>query len=324
MAYYLGMDAGGTKTNVIITDDRGVVVGKGKSKQGNHQTGQERAFQSYRESVDEALRSAGLQKSDITYAVFGLAGADREADFEILRPAIQQLGFANWYICVDAAIGMRAGTRHPYGICLICGTGTNCVGINKQGEVLQVGGMGYMYGDFGGGADLKVQVFRSVTRAWQGRGPSTMLTELTLDALGFESVDQMYNTYLDTYREPPNDLARVLFTAVKAGDEVAKNILQYQGRELGLAARACATRLNMLEDSFDIVLAGSIVTRGEDDTIHNQIAAIVGEVAPKHRIVKLEMEPVVGAIYMAMDRAGVNISEEVYEQLSTFQMDGFN
>jgi N-acetylglucosamine kinase-like BadF-type ATPase len=319
--YYLGMDAGGTKTNVIITDHNGTVVGKGKSLQGNHQTGRERAFLSYRESVAEALNSAGLQPSDIDYAVFGLAGADREADFAILRPAIKELGFANWFICVDAAIAMRAGASQSYGICLICGTGTNCVGINKQGEVLQVGGMGYMYGDFGGGGDLKIQVFRAVVRAWQGRGPATMLTELTLDALGYTSTEEMYHAFLDTYREPPNDLARLLFTAVKAGDEAARNILLYQGEELGLAARAAATQLNMLDDPFEIVLAGSIVTRGEDDTIRNRIAEVVGESAPKHRIVKLEMEPVVGAIYMAMDRAGVGVNEQVYENLSTFQMD---
>lgn len=321
LSYYLGMDAGGTKTNVIITDDDGTIVGRGKSLQGNHQTGKERAFLSFEESVTEALSSAGLQKQDITYAVFGLAGADREADFAILRPAIKELGFANWFICVDAAIGMRAGTLQSYGICLICGTGTNCVGISKEGEVLQVGGFGYDYGDFGGGGDLKVEVFRSVIRAWEGRGPQTLLTQLTLESLGYDSVETMFHNYLDTYRPIPNDLARLLFPAVQAGDQVAKSILLKQGEELGIAARTVATRLNLLEDPFEIVLAGSIVTRGDDDTISDRIASVVGEVAPLHRIVKLRMEPVVGAIYMAMDRAGTVVTDQVYEKLSTFQME---
>lgn len=320
MAFYLGMDAGGTKTNVIITDENGHIVGRGRSLMGNHQAGRERAFQSYRESVSEALESAKLKKKDITYAVFGLAGADREADYRILRPAIKELGFPQWFICVDALIAMRAGTSQPYGISVICGTGTNCVGINRQGDVLQVGGFGYTYGDFGGAVDLKIDIFRSVIRAWEGRGPQTILSELMLEMLGYTSIEKMYNDFLDDYRPIPNDIARLLFPAVKAGDEVAKSILTKQGEELGLVARAAATRLNMLDDPFELVLAGSIVTRGEDDTISNKIAEIVGSVAPKHRIVKLQMEPVVGSIYMAMERSGQKISPEVYEKLSTFQM----
>jgi len=320
MAYYLGMDAGGTKTNVIVTDESGTIVGKGKGGPGNHQTGREAAFHSFRTGINAALADAGLTRDDIAYAVFGLAGADRETDFRILRPAVKSLGFARDYICVDAAIAMRAGTSRPYGISLICGTGVNCVGMNKQGDVLQVGGFGYGYGDFGGGGDLKYEVFRSVIRAWDGRGPQTALTDLTLQMMGFESVEAMFNHVLDENVPLPNDLARLLFPAVQAGDEVAREILEHQGTELGTAAKAAAIRLGMTQDDFEIVLAGSIVTRGEDDTIRNRIAEIVGEVAPGHTIVKLGMEPVVGAIFMAMDRDGVRVSKDVYDKLSAFQM----
>jgi len=320
MGYYLGMDAGGTKTNVVIADDRGNIVGRGKGGMGNHQAGRETAFQSYRDSVAEALAGGGLRREDIDYAVFGLAGADREADFRILRPAIRELGFERHSICVDAAIAMRAGATKPYGVSLICGTGVNCVGVNPRGDVLQVGGFGYAYGDFGGGGDLCREVFRAVVRAWDGRGPQTLLTELTLDMLGHASVADMYDHFLDDYKPIPKDLAKLLFSAVRAGDAVAKAILMRQGEELGLAARAAVERLGMRDESFEIVLAGSIVTRGEDDTIAEQIGRIVGEIAPNHRIVKLAMEPVVGAVFMAMDRAGMSVTPDVYEKLSDFQM----
>jgi N-acetylglucosamine kinase-like BadF-type ATPase len=320
VGFYLGMDAGGTKTNVIITDEHGNIVGRGKGGMGNHQNGKETAFQSYRVSIDEALSSSGLRREDIEFAVFGLAGADREADFQILRPAVHELGFENHFICVDAAISMRAGASKPYGVSLICGTGTNCVGMSRTGEVLQVGGFGYIYGDFGGGGDLCREVFRAVIRAWDGRGPQTKLTGLTLEMLGFESVSAMYDHFLDENKNVPVDLARLLFPAVQAGDSVAKQILERQGTELGKAARAAVLRLELQDEEFDVVLAGSIVTRGEDSTIAEQIGRIVGEVAPKHRIVKLRMEPVVGAIFMAMDRAGVAVTSQVYEKLSTFQM----
>ncbi|MCR8643091.1 ATPase [Paenibacillus sp. N1-5-1-14] len=321
MAYYLGMDSGGSKTFVVITDETGTIVGKGRGGGGNHQLGKEPAFHSMRESVRLALEDAKLTKEDITYAVFGLAGADREADYNILTPFIDTLGFKNSYICGDAMIAMRAGTTQADGVVLLCGSGLNCVGMNRSGDVFQCGGFGYAFGDFGGGYGLATEVFRSVIRNWEGRGQATMLTELTLQELGYNSVQAMFNDFLDRELPIPLQLAKLLMPASQAGDEVAKQILLEQGEELGLAAAATIERLNMQQDTFDIVLAGSVLTRGQDPTIENRITEVVGKVAPNHGIRKLQVEPLVGAIYMAMERAGTEVSSEAYDKLSQFLMD---
>lgn len=126
MNYYLGIDAGGSKTIAVITDESGTIISSGMSGCGNHQVNVELARTSITESVDQALQGARLSRSDIAFASFGLAGADREADYVVLRPMIKALGFANYEIVCDTVIGLRAGTRQPYGVVLICGTGTNC------------------------------------------------------------------------------------------------------------------------------------------------------------------------------------------------------
>ncbi|WP_311795090.1 N-acetylglucosamine kinase [Paenibacillus larvae] len=151
MSYYLGLDAGGTKTYAVIVDETGRVAGRGRSGLGNHQTNRPRAEQNIRLAVDLALQDAQLQKVDIDFAYFGLAGADREPDFTILRPIIAGLGFSKYEIACDTIIAMRAGTSRPFGVVVICGTGTNCSGMNRQGESYQCGGFSYMFGDYGGG-----------------------------------------------------------------------------------------------------------------------------------------------------------------------------
>ncbi|KRE49752.1 N-acetylglucosamine kinase [Paenibacillus sp. Soil724D2] len=315
MNYYLGLDAGGSKTLAVITDEKGLLLASGNSGPGNHQINVELAERNIQEAVNQALSQAGLQPHEIAVAWFGLAGADREADFQILRPMIQRLQFPRYSIVCDTMIALRAGTTRPSGVVVICGTGMNCAGVNSLGDTLQCGGFGYPYGDFGGGSELAVEAFRAVIRAWEGRGQATLLTPLVLEALGYTSVEQMFHHSLDHHREIPSSLTKLLFKAATKGDPVSLNILQKQGTELGLSARAVIEKLGMHADTFDLVLAGSVITKGEGSYIHPYIAKEVFRVAPECSLQVLTVEPVVGAILSAMENDGLLISDKIYEQV---------
>jgi N-acetylglucosamine kinase-like BadF-type ATPase len=312
--YYLGVDGGGSKTLAVISDAAGRITGRGVSGCGNHQVGAERAEINIRQAVEDALRQAGLCKEQVTYSMFGLAGADREADFKILRPMIAGMGMHPHDIVCDTVIGLRAGTRQPYGVVLICGTGTNCYGISRSGQELQVGGFGYTFGDFGGGSDLAVEAFRSVIRAWEGRERPTLLAEAVLSKLGYASEEVMFHHFLDHGLHVPHELAKLIFE-VADKDEIARGILRRQGKELGIAASAVIRKLAMEQDNFDLVLAGSILTRGESRYVVPFIAETVTLAAPGCTLQILNQEPVAGALLMAMEKSGIQVEEAVYEQL---------
>ncbi|WP_151734215.1 N-acetylglucosamine kinase [Paenibacillus tengchongensis] len=314
MNYYLGVDGGGSKTLAVISDEAGRIAGHGVSGCGNHQAGAQTAEDNIRLAVEEALRSAGLGKEQITYSLFGLAGADREADYRVLRPMIAGLGLEPHGIVCDTVIALRAGTRNSYGVVLICGTGTNSYGINSSGEELQVGGFGYTFGDFGGGSDLAVEAFRSVIRAWEGRGQPTRLAPAILAQLGYGSEEEMFHHFLDHGLRVPNGLAKLIFE-VAGEDETARAILRRQGSELGNAAKAVIRKLGMERDSFDLVMAGSILTRGDSRYVVPYLEAEVLPAAPACRLRVLEQEPVAGALLLAMERSGVQVGEAVYQQL---------
>lgn len=314
MNYYLGVDGGGSKTLAVVADEKGRIVGRGISGCGNHQLGAALAQQSIRQAVDKALARAGLEREDIAYASFGLAGADREADFRILRPMIGAMGFKKHHIVCDTVIAMRAGTKQRDGVVLICGSGTNGYGVNAAGEEVQIGGFGYAFGDFGGGGDLAVEVFRTVVRSWEGREEPTSLTSLTLDELSFVSVEEMFHRFLDEGRRAPHTLAKLLFQAAPV-DEAARKILERQGLELGKVASAVIHKLGMGNDAFDVVLAGSVLTRGEGDYVVPYIESQVTAAAPKCRLRILALEPAAGAVLLAMDESGAVPDSTVYEQL---------
>ncbi|MHA6484528.1 N-acetylglucosamine kinase [Paenibacillus sp. strain BS8-2] len=311
MKFYLGVDGGGSKTLAVVSDSAGRIAGRGMSGCGNHQLGVELADHNIRSAVEAALLEAGIQKEEVAFAMFGLAGADRQADFDILRPMIAAMGYAESEIVCDTEIGLRAGTRQDNGVVLICGSGTNCFGMNKQGESLQVGGFGYANGDFGGGSELAVEVYRSVIREWEGRGQATALTNLTLQALQYDDVEAMFNGLLDKGERPPLSLAKLLFEAAPT-DVVAKDILQRQGEELGKAACAVIRKLGMEEESFDVVLAGSIVARGQGDFVTSHVDRLTKEAAPHSSLRVLKLEPVAGALLLAMECDGVVVGPDIY------------
>lgn len=314
LGYYLGVDGGGSKTLAIVSDVSGRILGRGHSGCGNHQVGADLADRSIRAAAESALAEAGIGKEDIEFALFGLAGADREADYRILRPMIAAMGFAKTDIVCDTVIGLRAGTKQSDGVVLICGSGTNCFGINAAGDELQVGGFGYEYGDFGGGSELAVEVFRSVIRSWEGREADTALTQLTLEALGYADVEGMFHGTLDEGARPPHTLAKLLFEASPT-DAVARDILRRQGAELGKAASAVIRKLGMQADTFDVVLAGSVLSRGEGNFVVPYVEREVKAAAPHATMRVLTLEPVAGALLLAMERDGQSVGEEVYQQL---------
>jgi N-acetylglucosamine kinase-like BadF-type ATPase len=299
------MDGGNSKTICVIADEAGRVVGIGRSGNGNHQNGIEEMKMNVNRALEEALAAAGLNRSDIAASCIGLAGADRPSDFEILNPIAAEMGLARVHVVCDTYIGLRAGADRPHGVVLVCGAGTNAMGRNLRGEEFQLGGFGYRYGDFGGGLILSEEAFRAVIRSDEGRAEPTLLTPLVLEQLGYDSVDAMKNDFLDRDLPIPVHLVMTLFEAARDGDAAAIALLERQGEELAASARAVIGKLGMAEESFPVVLVGSILTRaqGEPWTIR-PLQRELARLAPHARIVKLDVEPVIGAVLAAMDDWG--------------------
>jgi len=319
MSLYLGVDAGGSKTHAVICDEQGNILGKGASGNGNHQIHREHAARNIEEACNRALQEAGAAKEDISYAYFGLAGADREADYEILRPMIGALGYPKHAIACDTIIGMRAGTSRPYGAALICGTGFNSAARNRAGEELQYGGFGFLYGDgYAGGSGFATLAFRAVIRAWDERGPATLLTSLVLEQMGYTSVEPMYEDVLYGRTKIPPSLVKTLFLAAEAGDEVATWILENEGEELANAVCTLIRRLDMADEAFDIVYIGSVLNRPNSSILTDAIERIVAVRAPHASCVRLTSDPVSGALLCAMDADGHAVDVETEAKLKAF------
>jgi N-acetylglucosamine kinase-like BadF-type ATPase len=318
MSYFLGMDAGASKTFCVVGDESGRILGFGRGGPGNHQgPGLEAVVAEYRRAGEEALAQAGLRGDQVVHGAFCLAGADLPQDYAMLIPAVRALGLAREItVKNDTMAALRAGLSRPWGVTMICGSGTNAAGRGPDGTEIVFPGLGWISGDWGGGGDLAREAIRRIMRAWDGRGPQTMLTEMILDALGLSDMAALlyvlYNEEQmrsEVYRLPP-----LIFEAACHGDAVAQELVIMQGEEVGITAGTIIRRLGIADTDVEVVLGGSIF-KAKGPLLFDVIAATVHRVAPRARIVLPQFEPVIGAWLIALERAGEQATLEVYEQL---------
>ncbi|MCL6625262.1 N-acetylglucosamine kinase [Alicyclobacillus shizuokensis] len=313
MRYFLGVDGGGSKTESIIVDEQGNLVGWGCTGGSNHQTiGIQAALANIRESISMAMESAGVKPRDICHAVYGLAGADRPTDHAILQPALSTLPIPSWRVVCDTMIGLRCGSPSNTGVVVVCGSGTNAAGRNEYGVEVQTGGFGYLFGDWAGGGDLARQAFRMAIRSWEGREEPSLLAQRVPDYLGFSDVPAMLDYYLDHPGTPiPRDLAVLVHQTADDGDKLAEHLLWKTGKELGLAAHSVATRLGNLVQPFRLVLIGSVLQRGRHPILLSALDETLQGKGWRYTRVLPKVAPVCGAVWLALDDKGVHLPESV-------------
>ncbi|MEK3889203.1 N-acetylglucosamine kinase [Bacillus sp. FSL K6-3431] len=320
MPILMGVDGGGSKTYSVITDEHGYQLGKGISSGANYQTiGIDKAIKNIKDSIESALMSASLKYDDIDYVQYGLAGADREKDLLIINEGLRTINFQNWGLVCDTMEGLRIGSPDYTGVVLVCGTGTNAAGRNKLGQMVQIGGLGNLYGDGAGGSSMAEETFRAAIRSWELRERPTILTKTVPSYFGFENVPDMFNTFLDDeVYNVPNELTIVLHQAAYEGDEVAIRILEETGKELGLAASSVIHKLGNLEEPTPIVLTGSVLQKGQSKHLLESLRSTVESVHEHIKLVIPKMEPVYGSLLLAMDHLGITVTEEIHQKFNSY------
>jgi N-acetylglucosamine kinase-like BadF-type ATPase len=306
MDYFLGIDGGGTKTHALIADETGQSVGFGLSGPGNWESvGYSGLTSKLLEVTTQAMQMAGITRLDIAGAGMGLAGFDwpsqRQAHLDAIRPLDLSCPLE---IMTDSELGILAGNPEGWGISVVAGTGCNCRGWSrdhlKEGRV--VGGGSYWSGEAAGGFDILSRAMRAVTFEWVKRGPATALSAAFLKQTGARDLDELIEgVYLGRYEFDPA-MILLVFEIAKQGDKQALEVIRWAGYELGMMAVSVINQLELHEDTFDIVLIGSLFDG--HPLMTESMRTTIQEIAPRARLVRLELPPVVGGVILGMQQAG--------------------
>jgi N-acetylglucosamine kinase-like BadF-type ATPase len=300
--HVLGIDAGGTKTVCLLADERGATVSEARGPGANlHAAGELGVEKVLHEVMETAIGDRDVVPAAVC---LGIAGVDREDEARTVRAIMRRIGHKSRVLVVnDALVALVAGAGDDPGIVIIAGTGSIAYGRNAAGEAARAGGWGHMIGDEGSGYWIGREALAAVMRAGDGRGPET---QLAADVLSHFNVGDMTDLPRIVYdREQPRmsvaALGPIVQLAAEQGDAVAARILERAADELVLAARSVATRLEMRGDAFAFYLAGGVF-HGVP-TLAADLAHRLGEVAPRSDVEPLDVEPAMGAVWLALAEA---------------------
>jgi N-acetylglucosamine kinase-like BadF-type ATPase len=308
MRYFLGVDAGGTKTHALVADETGKAIGFGFAGSGSWESvGYAGLTDILLDVTSSALSMANIAISQITGAGLGLAGYDWPSQKPAHLDAIQPLKFTcPVEIVNDSTLGILAGTEEGWGISVVSGTGCNCRGWDRdhrrEGRV--VGGASHWSGEAAGGFDILARAMRAVTFEWVKREAPTALTPALIKQIGANDLDDLVEgLYLDRFSFTPA-LILTVFEVARQGDPQALEVIRWAGNELGMMAVSVINQLDLQKETFDVVLIGSLydghplMTETMSLTIHR--------IAPGARLVRLTVPPVVGGVVLGMLAAGLD------------------
>lgn len=300
--HVLGIDAGGSKTVCLLADERGTIESEGRGPGANLHTAGELGLEKVlHEVMEEAIGERPIAPAAIC---LGMAGVDRDDEARTVRAIMRRIGHKSRAVVVnDALIALVAGAGDAPGIVIIAGTGAIVYGRNAAGEAARAGGWGHMIGDEGSGYWIGREALAAVMRAADGRGPATDLSGDILAHFAVNDVSHLPRIVYD--REAPRvavaALGPIVQRAALAGDAVARRILERAAEELVLAAGSVAGRLEMRGDPFTFFLSGGAFRVVPQLVV--ELERRLAEVAPRSQVQRLDVEPAVGAVWLALAEA---------------------
>jgi N-acetylglucosamine kinase-like BadF-type ATPase len=211
-------------------------------------------------------------------------------------------------------LGLMAGTKEGWGLAVVSGTGCNCWGWDQgRKNIGRVTGMGIMAGEAAGSTELVFRAMQRISQAWVQRGQKTSLSRVLAGYVGASDIEDLVEGYT-TYRyHIDGGAAPLIFKAAVDGDEVAKELVEWAGCELGELAKAVIRQLKFEDQAFDVVLVGSMFEAGV--ILVEPMRETILELAPEANLVRLEAPPVLGAVLLGMESGGLNLKPAVRGRL---------
>ncbi len=294
----IGVDGGGTRTRVLLTDFDGneLAHGDGPPTLVDPDKPEESAIlldAIVRRTVDDA----GVPRP-VAAMWAGLAGAGRESVRERLRATLNEIS-RDLLRALDVGTDVDAAIFDAFGdgpgIALIAGTGSVVLVNAPDGRRIKVGGWGVQLGDEGSGYALARDALRGVLWAHDGRGPATALTELLGD-LGLDQPDELIDWASKARKREVAALAPRVVEIADRGDAVAEALRADAVGELRRMLASALTRLgDARKDVEEVALVGGLVKPGR--ALRKDVERVVAELGL--RVVTEDVVPERGAARLA-------------------------
>jgi N-acetylglucosamine kinase-like BadF-type ATPase len=306
----LAIDGGNSKTDVALATGDGEILAQAQAGPFTPQSsGVNAAVDVAAKAVGEIRTRLGLPEDAplARHLSAFVAGADLPQEETALEEAFAARGWtATVEVGNDSFALLRAGTSRPWGVAVVCGAGTNCVGIGPDGRRARYPALGALTGDWGGGGHLGRLAMYAAVRGEDGRGPRTALTAAVAEHFGTQSaLDAALAFHLGTFAEDRmHELSPLMLRVATAGDATALEYVQRQAQEVVVWAGVALRQLDLQDRETEVVLGGGVL-RAAEPVLMDRIAQLAARRIPAARLLVPPRRPIHGAVLLGLDRLGV-------------------
>jgi N-acetylglucosamine kinase-like BadF-type ATPase len=314
----LAIDGGGSKTDLALAREGGTLLALARGPASSPQIlGFNGCIGTLSDLLDRASEQAGLPPGPgpvLEIAQILLSGLDYPAEEERLLELVAVHGWAaRTFAGNDTFAVLRAGSECGWGVAVVCGAGINCVGLAPDGRRVRFPALGEISGDWGGGYEIGLAALAAAVRSEDGRDAKTTLEQAVPVVLGFERPLEVVEAihFGKIPLERLNELAPLVLDGADH-DPAAEAIVDRLAAEVVAFARAAIVRLELTDDSVEVILGGGVLQAGNARLLQG-IEAGLREIGPAITARVNEAPAIVGAALLALDELGA--SPEAKERL---------
>jgi glucosamine kinase len=298
MPLYLGIDAGGTKTDCAVSNGAELLGQATGPSCKLARVGKERGRENLHSVIRQAAEAAHVDAATIQHVCIGMAGASLAEAVHWAQQTIRELiPESTIYVAGDHVIAHRAAFGTSPGVLVISGTGSIAFGRNQGGESARAGGWGPNVSDEGSAFWVGREAVTAALHAFDFRKSNGLLTTITeCWKVAPEEVIRLANSSEPRFSE----LAGPVANAAEQGDDGARVITDRAGKALAGLASAVINRLWPGGGIVPVALAGGVLQGSPLVRMAFKEAMKVEQ--PQAAVSFAFVRPVLGALEIAAQR----------------------
>lgn len=303
MQYFLGVDAGGTKTTLVLGDETRelarVRTGTIKRMKADAATAEANLI----EGLRQIEMSSGIAATAVTRCCIGTAGESVPLVLHWLHEAFARHVGGALEIVGDVEIALDSVFFGGRGVLVLAGTGSNVAGRAATREIVTAGGWGPALADQGSGHFLGLEGLRRGFLAIDQQRQTTLLDR----ALAFWKLQSLGELIEFANANPAPEFSRLaplVVAAAEEGDVVAQEVVRQGGEDLAMLAGVVIDRMRGLEDAPgapfatpDVAVAGSVLEHAAP--VRAALAAALRAKHPQIVVREKPADPPAGALWAA-------------------------
>src|SRR5215471_19049364 len=257
MPLYLGIDAGGTKTECAVSNGAELL---GQAVAGSCKLARvspAQARENLHRAILDACAAAQVKPEGVKNVCIGLAEASLVEAVNWAQQTIRELiPDATIYVAGDHIIAHRAAFGTSPGVLIISGTGSIAFGRNQSGETARAGGWGPNVSDEGSAFWVGREAVTAALRAYDVGSNNGLLPVIAQSwQVAPQDVIGMANAAEPRFAE----LAGAITEAAKRGDSTAGDIIKRAGQALATLGGAVIGRLWPGGGVVPVALSGGVL-----------------------------------------------------------------